>query len=118
MRRTLILVCSALLLRLVCPAAPQIRVGSVLGSRSDLVHFVRPVYPLAARKLGITGVVRMRCRIDLKGRVRDIEVLSGPEILRSAALVAVRQWIYKPTRIDGHPLDVITPVDIPFTLSQ
>jgi len=35
-----------------------------------------------------------------------------------AALDAVRQWVYRPTLLNGKPVEVIAPIDVNFTLSQ
>jgi protein TonB len=46
-----------------------------------------------------------------------LEVLSGHPLLIPAALQAVKQWQYKPTLLNGEPVEVVTQVDVNFTLS-
>jgi protein TonB len=36
--------------------------------------------------------------------------------LVTAARDAVRQWVYKPTLLNGEPVEVVTQVDVNFTL--
>jgi protein TonB len=50
--------------------------------------------------------------------VKQIQVISGPAFLVPAAVEAVRQWLYKPTLLNGQPVGVIAPIDINFTLNQ
>jgi protein TonB len=45
-------------------------------------------------------------------------VVSGNPLLVPAALAAVKQWLYKPTFLNGQPVEVIAPIDVIFTLSQ
>jgi len=44
--------------------------------------------------------------------------LLRPPLLVPPALDAVRQWVYKPTLLNGNPVEVVTVVDVNFTLSQ
>jgi protein TonB len=45
-------------------------------------------------------------------------LVSGHPLLVAAAQEAVKQWIYKPTLLNGEPVEVITQIDVNFTLSQ
>ena len=65
------------------------------------VHMVKPVYPPEAKKEGVTGEVNIDAIIGAKGEVKEAKALSGPEVLREAALQAVRQWRYKPLGVDA-----------------
>jgi TonB family protein len=55
------------------------------------------VYPLAAKKAGIHGKVRLRVSINKDGSVMDVKVLSGEPQLVKASLEAVQQWRYAPS---------------------
>jgi TonB family protein len=59
---------------------------------------VTPVYPAAAKQAGIQGNVRLRVTINTDGSVSDIQVLSGDPQLAKAALDAVRQSRYSPSK--------------------
>jgi protein TonB len=57
----------------------------------------------------------MLAKLDPKGKVVELKVLSGPAMLRSAAVEAVRQWMYKPYLLNGKPVFVRTTVSINFS---
>jgi TonB family protein len=80
----------------------------------NLVEKVKPVYPASAKGSGIEGTVRINLTIGRDGRVREAEAISGHPQLVPAALDAVRQWVYKPTLIDGQPAEVTTTVEVKF----
>lgn len=99
-------------------AAPgRIRVGgNVQGAM--IVTKVPPIYPAAAKAARVQGVVHLSATIGPDGTVQELSVLSGPAELTQAALDAVKQWVYKPTLLNGNPVQVETSIDINFTLSQ
>lgn len=82
-----------------------------------LVGRVNPVYPPLAQMMRLSGVVRLRAIIGRDGAVERVEVLSGNAILAQAAVTAVRQWRYEPTRLDGQPVEVETSVTVTFVLN-
>jgi protein TonB len=43
-------------------------------------------------------------------------VVSGPALLRQAALDAVKQWLYRPYLLNGQPVEVETAVSVEFKL--
>jgi protein TonB len=98
------------------PAPPQrIRVGGkVMGEK--LVHKVNPAYPKQAKKQHLEGKVRMEILVDRDGKVIETKVLSGNPLLAMAATEALPKWRYKPTLLNGQPVQVLTEVDINFTL--
>ena len=79
---------------------------------------VPPVYPESAKASGISGVVRIAAVIGNDGTVQSVSVLDGPPELAAAATDAVRQWIYRPTLLNGSPVQVQTTVDVNFALNQ
>jgi TonB family protein len=80
------------------------------------VKEVKPVYPDIARQAGIEGIVSMRVVINKDGAVEKVEVLSGEEALRNAAIAAVRQWHYQPFLLDGNTVPVVTIVNLKFQI--
>lgn len=62
----------------------------------------------------VSGVVVLRVEIDTTGAVTKLVVISGPEMLRSAAVNAVKQYSYKPFLIEGVPSTVRTAVQVKF----
>jgi len=83
-----------------------------------LIRKVIPVYPPLARSARISGIVHLVGTIGKDGTVQNLEVVSGHPMLARAALEAVRQWVYKPTLLNGTPVEVIAPIEVTFTLGQ
>jgi periplasmic protein TonB len=83
-----------------------------------LIYKVQPQYPALARNIHLAGTVYLRAIIATDGTVSQLEVISGSPILANAALRAVRQWRYQPTRLDGEPVEVETLVTVHFVLEQ
>jgi periplasmic protein TonB len=79
-----------------------------------LTHRVAPVYPPLAQQARIRGVVRFNILIDERGGIANVELISGHPMLVQAALDAVRQWRYKPTLLNGQPVQVETQADVEF----
>jgi len=100
------------------PVAPtRIRVGGNVQQAKLLVK-VQPVYPLEAKQQGIEGVVRLQAILGKDGKVENLELLGGDPTLAAAALDAVRQWQYQTTLLNGDPVEVVTEVDVNFTLAK
>lgn len=83
-----------------------------------LVRRVEPVYPWAARNMRLSGTVRLRAIIAADGSVQHLEVLSGSEFLARAARQAVEQWRYRPTLLNGVPVEVETYITVTFVLGE
>jgi len=98
-------------------SSPKIRVGGNV-QQAKLVSKVTPVYPAEAKDQRIQGVVRLEATIGKDGKVENLVVLSGDPALAPAALEAVRQWQYQTTLLNGDPVEVVTEVNVNFTLLQ
>jgi protein TonB len=85
---------------------------------ANLINQVRPVYPPLAKQARISGVVELSAIIGKDGRVQDLKVVRGHPLLVQAALDAVKNWVYRPTLLNGEPVEVSTTIDVNFTLSQ
>jgi protein TonB len=81
---------------------------------ANLISSPDPVYPLLARVAHVQGQVTLLAVVAKDGTVEATRVLRGSRLLRSAAEDAVRQFRYRPYRIDGHAVDVATVVTIDF----
>jgi hypothetical protein len=79
---------------------------------SLLIKRVAPVRCWECRQ--ISGIVRFDVRIGRDGKVVDIQLVSGHPLLVPAAMDAVRQWVYRPTRVNGTPVEVDGEVDVHF----
>jgi protein TonB len=96
------------------PAA-QLQVGGDVQA-AKITNRVIPTYPLMARQSRIAGTVKLIGVIAKDGTVQKLQVVSGHPFLVQAALAAVRQWVYRPTLLNGEPVEVIAPIDVIFTL--
>ncbi len=100
------------------PGGPQrIRVGGTVQA-NNLISQRQPVYPPLAKQARIQGVVKLNAVISKDGRVENLTVVSGHPLLIPAALEAVKEWIYKPTLLNGQPVEIITEIDVNFTLLE
>jgi protein TonB len=85
---------------------------------ASIIRQVKPSYPPRARQARISGVVRFSATISKTGTIENLTLLSGHPLLVQAAQDAVRQWVYKPTLLNGEAVEVLTTIDVNFTLSQ
>jgi len=81
-----------------------------------LVKRTDPHYPPDAKSAHIQGTVILRAVIDKAGNVIDLEAISGPRELVAPTVYAVRQWKYTPYRLKGEPIELVTTVEVHFTL--
>lgn len=98
-------------------AESPLRVGGQV-QEARLIRRREPVYPPLARQARIQGVVRLEAVIGPDGRVEKVQAISGPPLLRQAAVDAVKEWVYEPSRLNGRPVRVTTQVEINFTLGR
>jgi len=100
-------------------AAPitRITVGGLVQA-GQLIHKVIPVYPPLARRARIAGTVQFTAIITRDGVIQNLTLVSGHPLLVQAATDAVRQWRYRPTLLNGDPVEVIAPISVVFILNQ
>jgi len=77
---------------------------------------IRPVYPAIARAARVSGQVVVEAVISKTGTLESLHVTSGPEMLRIAAMDAIRAARYRPFRLNGEPIEVQTTITVNFTL--
>jgi len=75
-----------------------------------------PVYPSIAKAARVSGTVEMHAIISKTGTIKDLQVVSGPTMLQQAAVDAVRNWRYKPYRLNNQPTEVETTIKLIFAL--
>jgi protein TonB len=98
------------------PAAPaRIKQGGEVTAASIITQ-TRPAYPALARQARIQGTVVLHAIIDKEGKVAQLEVVSGHPLLVQSAIEAVKQWRYKPTQLNGDPVEVDTTIQVTFTM--
>jgi protein TonB len=95
----------------------RIRVGGQVES-AKLIFQPKPEYPQLAKMARIQGVVRLEAIISKDGTIQDLKVVSGHPLLVKAALEAVQRWRYQPTLLNGEPVEVVTEIDVNFTLAE
>ncbi len=92
-----------------------ISAGTAVGF---LISKPTPTYPPDAKKAHVQGTVVLKAVIDTDGTIKELSVVSGPELLQQAALDAVKQWRYRPYLLNGDPVEVGTTINVIFTLSH
>jgi protein TonB len=94
---------------------PRVRIGGdVLEAK--IIHRVIPIYPPLAKQTRTQGVVKLMAVIGKDGTVQNLQVVSGHPLLVKAAVDAVQQWLYRPTLLNGDPVEVSAPIEVRFVL--
>jgi periplasmic protein TonB len=83
-----------------------------------LIHRVEPEYPRIAIQMHVTGTVELRAIIGTDGTIQNLQVVSGNALLVNAAVAAVKQWRYQPTRLSGQPVEVETLITVQFSMHE
>ena len=83
---------------------------------AKLLNQPRPSYPPLARQARIQGTVRLEAVISKDGAIEELKVVSGHPLLIQSAIDAVKQWRYQPTQLNGVAVEVVTTIDVNFTL--
>ncbi len=95
----------------------RISVGGLV-QQAMLVRRVEPIYPPLARQIRHSGQVRLHALIAVDGTIASLEVMDGDPLLVRSALDAVGQWRYRPTLLNGSPVEVETVITVVYTLNQ
>ena len=100
------------------PGAPKrVRIGGQVA-QANLISKKQPVYPPEAKADGVQGTVELEAVISREGVPLEIRVISSPDDdLSQSALEAVGQWRYRPTLLNGNPIEVVTEVVVNYTLA-
>jgi hypothetical protein len=85
---------------------------------ANLINQVAPVYPPLAVQARISGNVRFTAIIGKDGSILNLQLISGHPLLVAAAQEAVKKYVYRPTLLNGNPVEVVTQIDVNFTLSN
>jgi protein TonB len=97
------------------PVEPVLRAaGDIKPPR--LVRRIEPDYPEIARQAKVEGVVILEATTDVYGHVTGVRVLRSIPLLDTAAIDAVRQWVYEPLVVNGRPRPVTFTVTVRFVL--
>jgi protein TonB len=99
------------------PAGAAVEVSSsLMGQR--IIHRADPIYPSEALRRKIEGEVMLETVIGEDGTVKDVHAVSGPDLLRTAAVDAVKWWRFQPYEVNGHAATVHTLIEVDFRLSR
>jgi TonB family protein len=82
----------------------------------ELINLVEPVYPTDARQARLEGTVKLHVVVGTNGEVESFHPISGPESLTHAAMIAVREWRYRPTLLNGKAVETQEDVTFVFRL--
>jgi protein TonB len=80
----------------------------------SVIRRVAPIYPPVARQRMLSGSVVVEAMVDKQGKISDLKLVSGPPIFRDAAFEAVKQWQFKPAKLNGQPIEQPTKIRLDF----
>jgi len=83
-----------------------------------LTRRIEPIYPTLMRQIGRSGEVQLRAIIGTGGTIQSLQVVGGDPGFFQSALEAVRQWHYKPTVLNGNPVEVDTFITVIYNISR
>jgi hypothetical protein len=93
----------------------RVRIGGSY-QQAHLVKRVTPEYPDGLKMRGIQGTIEFNAVIGKDGKVQSLVFLSGPLALYKPAHDAVSKWEYKPTTLNGRPVEVLTKISVNYEL--
>ena len=97
------------------PEAALVRVASDV-KEPTLTARIAAAYPAEARQSGVEGEVIIDAVVDATGKPTTLKVVSGPTLLRAAALESVRKWQYRPGYLGDHPAPMEMRIAVQFRL--
>lgn len=80
-----------------------------------LVKSVQPIYPSIAKVRRLSGPVVVEVIVGKDGRVTNPKFISGQPVFRDAAFDAVKQWIFRPAKLNGQPIEQTTQIKVVFS---
>ncbi len=83
-----------------------------------LLNRVEPIYPVLPKQIHREGRVELRAIIATDGTIQSLEAAGGDPMFFQSALDAVRQWRYRPTILNGIPVEVETRITVIYTLQH
>ena len=82
----------------------------------ELLVSSAPIYPAMARQAHMEGQVTIDAVIDTTGKLTNMTVVSGPPLLRQAAIDSLRTWKYQPGYLNEKPVPTKTSIIVNFRL--
>ena len=100
------------------PPRQQKRIHEAHIDAALLVQRVEPMFPPILKQLHRGGRVELHAIIATDGTIQSLEVISGDPLCVKSALDAVRQWRYRPTLLNGQPVEVDTFITVIYTVNR
>ena len=102
------------------PAAPKPMLRPISGGvlNGTAVSLPAPMYPEAAKRMRVMGLVSVQVVVDETGKVIAAEASSGPQGLRDVAVQAALKARFSPTKLSGQPVKVSGLINYKFALTQ
>jgi TonB family protein len=101
------------------PTSPEetapVRIGSDV-KEPPLTARIAAAYPAEARQSGVEGEVIINSVVDATGKPTNLKIVSGPALLRPAALDSVRKWRYRRSYLGDHPAPTEMLIAVKFRL--
>jgi len=97
-------------------AAPRSQPPSDRMVAAYLIYRVEPIYPRAALHAGVEGTVKIHATVGREGAVKNLKVVSGPDLLAPAAIEAAQYWRYIPALRNGEPVETDADISVEFHL--
>jgi TonB family protein len=82
--------------------------------QAQLIRRKDPEYPRLAKESGAHGTVELIATVGTDGKVKSVKVVKGHPLLQRAAVDAVMQWLYRPTILNGVPVETQTQIFLNF----
>jgi protein TonB len=83
-----------------------------------LIHRVEPIYPTLPKQIHREGRVELRAIIGTDGTIQSLQVVSGDPMFLNSAIGAVQQWRYRPTILNGQPVEIDTYITVVYTMQH
>lgn len=88
-------------------------------SPAMLLAAVKPLYPTELKRAGVAGTVRVEAIISKDGMLTGTRVIGSPDAgLTQAVTDALNQWRFRPSTLDGQPIEVLTTIDVNYSLND
>ena len=95
------------------PAVKQAPTGGQI-QQAQLIRRKDPEYPRLAKEAGARGTVELIATVGADGKVKSVKIVKGHPLLQRAAVDAVMQWLYRPTILNGVPVETQTQIFLNF----
>ena len=79
-----------------------------------IVKMVRPTLPPDAKPSAVVGIVAVEVQVDKAGMPSSIKVLKGNPVATNAVVIAVKQWRWKPLKLNGVAVEAVTTIAVNF----